>query len=219
MSPERTILVSGFEPFGEEKVNPAAETALALDGAALLPGVGVRTVIIPVTWSGALAPLAAAAAELAAGPRTLSAVVMLGQAGGYPAVGLERVAVNASNGKDNAGEERVEQPIVSVQAGGPAAYLSTLPLPAMLARIEAAGLPAFVSNSAGTYLCNFVFYSFLHHLATAWPPALPRPAAGFIHVPYLTEQAVGKKPLPPSMSRPDVELAIRLALEAVAGAR
>lgn len=226
---ESTVIVSGFEPFGGEKVNPAAETAQALDGTEILPHVGVRAAILPVTWSGALGALIAA---VEGRPGAIRAVVMLGQAGGYPAVGLERVAVNVANGKDNAGEERLEQPVVppevvSPEADGqcaPVAYFSTLPLVAIQSRLEAEGLPAFISNTAGNYLCNCVFYGFMHYLAIAWSRSGPGrtagtnpPPAGFIHVPYLPEQAIGKKPLPPSMSRQDIERSIRLALEVAAG--
>ncbi len=234
------IIVTGFEPFGGEKINPAAEVASALDGVEIAPEVRIETVIVPVTWGAALDPLVLAAERVARnGSGVLLAVVMLGQAGGYPATGLERVAVNVAHGKDNVGEERTEQPIVAAERGGPAAYLSTLPLEAIQGRIEAAGLPVFISNTAGTYLCNFLFYGFMHYLATAWPltastapagglpiatvrtstgPVAPVPVAGFVHLPYLPEQAIGKRPIPPSMSRADIGRSVRLALEAAAAA-
>ncbi|RJQ08382.1 MAG: pyroglutamyl-peptidase I [Bacillota bacterium] len=213
------ILVTGFEPFGGERLNPAAEIAMSHDGAAIRPrgglpsraAVKVRACVLPVTWAGAVKTLIA---EVGRTPG-LGAVVMLGQAGGYPAFGLERVAINAANGRDNSGQELVEAPVL---AGGPPAYFSTLPLQAILASLESEGLPAFISNSAGTYLCNFAFYALMHHLATAWPSPAP-PAAGFIHVPYLPEQAIGKKPIPPSLARGEMERAVRVALEVVAGAR
>jgi len=234
MPGSRTILISGFEPFGGEVTNPAAETASTLDGRELAPGVRARSVILPVTWDGAIGALV----KIVAGrliPDRLAAVVMLGQAGGYAAIGLERVAVNVSNGRDNTGAERVEAPIVPEAGAGPAAYLATLPLESIQKRVEAAGLPAFISNSAGTYLCNYLFYGFMHYLATAWtetgPPGelpsgtapsgartRPRPLAGFVHLPYLPEQAVGKKPIPPSMSRGDIERAVLAVLEATAEA-
>jgi pyroglutamyl-peptidase len=234
MPGSRIILISGFEPFGGEVTNPAAETASALDGREFAPGVRARSVILPVTWDGAIRALVRTAAGRSI-PDRLAAVVMLGQAGGYAAIGLERVAVNVSNGKDNTGAERVEAPIVTGAAGGPAAYLATLPLESIQKRVEATGLPAFISNSAGTYLCNYLFYSFMHYLATAWTEtgspselpsgttpsgagARPKPLAGFVHVPYLPEQAVGKKPIPPSMSRGDIERAVLAVLEATAEA-
>jgi len=224
MPGSRTILISGFEPFGGEVTNPAAETASTLDGRELAPGVRARSVILPVTWDGAIGALV----KIVAGrliPDRLAAVVMLGQAGGYAAIGLERVAVNVSNGRDNTAAERVEAPIVPEAGAGPAAYLATLPLESIQKRVEAAGLPAFISNSAGTYLCNYLFYGFMHYLATAWTETAPsgartrpRPLAGFVHLPYLPEQAVGKKPIPPSMSRGDIERAVLAVLEATAEA-
>jgi len=234
------IVVSGFEPFGGEKVNPAAETALSLDGVALTAGqrvserepvgeglcVRIRSVIVPVSWNRALQTLLDALEGAAArvAPSCL-AVVMLGQAGGYAGIGLERVAVNLAEGRDADGVERSAQPIVPPERGGAPAYFSTLPLRAIQSRIEEAGLPAFISNSAGTYLCNYLFYGLMHYLAATPGPgetagaaasATAGPMAGFIHVPFLPEQAVGKKPIPPSMAGSDIRRAVRLALETVA---
>jgi pyroglutamyl-peptidase len=228
-APSPAVLLTGFEPFGGETANPAAETANALHGRLLHPGFLVQSAILPVTWDGAFKTLVRAAGAIAAS-RPLGAVIMLGQAAGYPAIGLERVAVNTANGKDSSGSERENTPIVALPDGGPPAYFSTLPLDIIQRKIEAAGLPAFISDSAGTYLCNYVFYAFMHYLATVWPeagaarrpsPALvagkqPPPPAGFVHVPYLPEQAVGKKPIPPSMSRSDIERAILTALAVTA---
>lgn len=214
----QSILLTGFQPFGGEEVNPSAEIALALDGEEIDRHAKVKALVLPVDWQEAPGHLLRAIAE-ASGPRPdgncccrprrLAAVVMLGQAGGYPALGLERVAINVANGKDVAGVERVEEPIA---AGGPPAYFSTLPLQAIVRRVEGNGLPAFISGSAGTYLCNYIFYTLMHHLATGWPDPDDRPLAGFIHLPYLPSQAVGKKPVPPSMSRTDMELAVWTAL-------
>lgn len=234
------ILVTGFEPFGGEKVNPSAVVAQSLKGREVAPGVVVRAATIPVTWVGAVPALLEAASRLgatgaadapgaadtpggpdapgatraSAGEEPLLAVVALGQASGYPGLGLERVAVNIASGVDNAGVERTDEPIVP---GGPASYFSTLPLAAMLAAIEAAGIPAFISNSAGTYLCNRVFYGLQHHFHGK-PPRQPVPLGGFIHVPLLPEQAVGKKPIPPSMSLQDMERGLLAALAVVAAA-
>jgi len=203
------ILLTGFEPFGGEKVNPSGGLALSLDGAEIASGgvkVRVRSILLPVTWEGAFDRLVEALGEQQPGP---AAVVMLGQAAGYPGLGIERVAVNVCSGKDNDGVERAEQPAVP---DGPPAYFSTLPLQAVVRRVESVGLPSSISNSAGTYLCNYVFYRLMHHLSGE--PAPPR--AGFIHVPYLPEQAVGKRPVPPSMAAADIERGVKAALAAVA---
>ena len=222
------ILVSGFEPFGGERVNPSVMICEGLDGEEILPArpeggpegrresgresVRASSVVLPVTWDGAVEKLVAAARGQAGGDRLL-AVVMLGQAGGSPGLAVERLAVNVANGLDNAGEQRAENAVVP---GGPIAYPSTLPLGAIVAAVEACGLPAFISNTAGTYLCNYVFYGFLHYLATAWGGKPP--TAGFIHMPYLPEQAIGKKPIPPSLSEADIGRAVRAALRATAEA-
>lgn len=200
----RTFLVTGFEPFGGETVNPSGRLAGAVGGDEPAPCWRVRSLLLPVTWEGAAGPLLAAA-------ETADAVLMLGQAGGYAAPGLERVAVNAANGKDNVGVELQEAPVV---AGGADAYFSTLPLAAILGAVEGLGLPAFISNSAGTYLCNHVFYRLMHSLGGQ--RTIP---AGFLHLPYLPEQAVGKRPLPPSMAWEDQLRVVRVALQVVAAAR
>lgn len=217
---DRFVLVAGFKPFGGEKVNPSALMAQSLEGWEVAPGLRVRSVVVPVTWDGARPAMIARIEELYTSnpPRGVPVILMLGQAGGYPAIGVERVAVNICNGKDSAGVERTEEPVVP---GGPASYFSTLPLQSIVERVHGLGLPAFISNSAGTYLCNSLFYGVSHYLATGWSAeqALsPRPIAGFIHLPYLPEQAVGKTPVPPSMARADIETAVRAALEAAVGA-
>ena len=143
------ILVSGFEPFGGERVNPSVMICEGLDGEEILPArpeggpeggrerVRASSVILPVTWDGAVEKLVAAARGQAGGDRLL-AVVMLGQAGGSPGLAVERLAVNVATGLDNAGEQRAENAVVP---GGPIAYPSTLPLGAIVAAVEACGLP------------------------------------------------------------------------------
>lgn len=201
------VLLTGFEPFGGETINPSAMIAGGLDGWEVQPGVRVKAAVVPVTWEGAVP---AAVAEIEGCGEELAAILMLGQAGGNTAIALERVAVNIRAGKDNAGVERAETDLIN---DGPPAYLSTLPLQKMLEAINGRGVPVVISNSAGTYLCNNLFYGVRHHLATTWRYAKPPPPAGFIHVPYLPQQAVGKSPVPPSMSSLDIETAVRAALE------
>jgi len=205
---ESVALLTGFKPFGGEKINPSGRLALSLDGRLVKTSRGrpvrVRSVLLPVTWDGAFHPLAAVLKEPESRP---AAVVMLGQAGGITAVAVERVAVNACSGTDTEGAERQD---VEAVPGGPPAYFSTLPLRATVRRIESLGLPACISNSAGTYLCNYVFYRLMHHLEGRPDP----PPAGFIHVPFVPEQAVGKKPIPPSMAEADIERAVLAALRA-----
>lgn len=200
------ILVTGFEPFGGEAVNPSGELATALNGFQPAAGWTTSSLLLPVTWEGAAMALLAAA-------ESADAVIMLGQAGGNPAPGIERVATNVANGKDNAGIERQE---ARIEPAGPDAYFSTLPLTALVTALERVGRPVFISNSAGTYLCNFVFFRLMHHLAGRRD--IP---AGFIHLPYFPQQAVGKRPVPPSMAAEQQLGILHMILEVVAagGAR
>ena len=184
-----TILLTGFEPFGGESVNPSWEIARALDGWAC-EGRTVRAVQLPCAFGDALRTLdealAAHAPEL---------VVCLGQAGSRTEISIERVAINVDDARipDNLGRQPVDTAIV---AGGPAPYFSTLPIKALARDARAAGVAASVSNTAGTFVCNHVFYALMHRLATT--PALARARGGFVHVPYTPEQ-VATKPGTPSM--------------------
>lgn len=171
------ILLTGFEPFGGERRNPSAEVATALDGRRIA-GATVRSAILPVQHDDAWARFEPLLAEI--GPR---AIVHLGLAGGRARVALERVAVNVMDYEiaDNAGYRARGEPCVP---GGPPAYFATLPLPAMRDALIADGIPAYVSHTAGTYLCNQTLYQTLHALASR-PPGADRPIAGFVHLPLL----------------------------------
>lgn len=111
-------------------------------------------------------------------------VICLGQAGGRSDVSIERVAINVVDARipDNEGRQPIDEPVVE---GGPAAYFSTLPIKAIVRDLRAAGVPASVSSTAGTYNCNTIFYGLAHYIATE-QPAL---RGGFVHVPYLPEMA------------------------------
>ncbi len=172
------ILVSGFEPFGGEAVNPSQEAVEALDRMTL-PGIALRTVVLPTRFGGALARLDA---ELARWPAEV--VLSVGLAGGRAGLTVERVAINLADARipDNDGAQPVDQPVV---AGAPAAYFARLPVKAMTAAIRAAGVEAGVSHSAGTFVCNHVFFGLCHRAATT----LPGLRCGFMHVPWLPEQA------------------------------
>lgn len=174
----RRVLLFGFEPFADEAVNPSAEIALQLDGAMI--GVHrVVSVVLPVAFSEA--PLRLAEALDQYRPEL---VIALGQAGGRKEISLERVAINLIDARiaDNAGLQPID---VEVLRGGPGAYFSTLPLKAIHAELQRCGVPVSLSLSAGTYVCNQVFYWLAHLLATEHPQT----RGGFIHVPWLPEQA------------------------------
>ena len=131
-------------------------------------------------------------------------VIAVGQAGGRADISVERVAINVNDARipDNAGTQPVDEPI---EPQGPAAYFATLPVKAMVAGIREAGIPASVSQTAGTYVCNNVMYGLLHHLRRR------KTRGGFIHIPYLPEQAI-KHPGVPSMSLTTVTLALEMAI-------
>ncbi|MCD5364555.1 pyroglutamyl-peptidase I [Chromobacterium aquaticum] len=195
----KIVLLTGFEPFGGESLNPSWEAARRLDGVELA-GARVHARQLPCEFGAALAALRW---ELDALRPTLA--VAVGQAGGRAELSLERVAINIDDARipDNAGRQPIDRPIV---AGGPAAYFSTLPIKAQTAALRRAGIPAAVSQSAGTFVCNHVFYGLMHALAGG--PA----RGGFIHIPYLPEQAAAH-PGAPSMSLDTISAGLTLALE------
>ncbi|HEX2437004.1 MAG TPA: pyroglutamyl-peptidase I [Methylomirabilota bacterium] len=198
----RRILLTGFEPFAEFPANPSLEVAKTLDGRAL-GDVVVRSAILPVHHTEA-----ARHVERALEETDPLAVVHLGLAGGRARIALERVAVNVMDyeSPDNAGYQARGEPCVP---DGPPAYFASLPLPAMLAALTAEGIPAYLSNTAGTYLCNQTMYGTLHALARHRHPA----RAGFIHFPLLPAMVAASGLEQPSM---DLALMVR-AIEIVLG--
>jgi pyroglutamyl-peptidase len=170
-------LVTGFEPFGGDGVNPSLEALRRLP--ARRGGVDIATAALPVVIGAALPALRDAIFRSAP-----DIVLSVGLAGGRAALSLERVAINVDDARipDNAGNQPIDCPVV---AGGPAAYFTTLPIKAAVAALRDAGIPAVVSNSAGTFLCNHVFYGLMHEAARRGAAF----RAGFLHVPYLPSQA------------------------------
>ncbi|MEC4018534.1 pyroglutamyl-peptidase I [Streptomyces sp. H27-D2] len=184
------VLLTGFEPFGGESANPswlavraAAETASAFaQPGGPLAGVEFSTAELPCVFGEVVVALRSAVE--AADP---DLVLCVGQAGGRPDITVERVALNLDDARipDNSGAQPIDRPI---EADGPAAYLAALPVKACVAAVREAGLPASVSQTAGTFVCNHVFYGLMHLIATE-RPAL---RGGFVHVPYLPEQVVDR---------------------------
>lgn len=195
-----TILLTGIEPFDGEPINPSWEAARALDGARI----GDATVVVrqlPCVLGRVNEALVAA---IEATSPVL--VVCLGQAGGRTDVSVERVAINVVDARipDNAGVQPVDVPVV---AGGPAAYFSTLPIKAIVRALREQGIPASVSQTAGTYTCNAIFYELSHYIATQRPTL----RGGFVHVPYLPEQAA-RHPGAPSLAQAVLVEGIRTLL-------
>jgi pyroglutamyl-peptidase len=153
----RPILVTGFEPFGGDSINPSGEVARALQGRAIdnAPVIGL---VLPCIFGASIDALRAAVDA-----HRPQLVLALGLAAGREGFTPERVAINRDDARiaDNAGMQPIDRPVV---ADGPAAYFSTLPIKAMVAALHAAGCPAAVSNSAGTFVCNHLFYGLMHAL-------------------------------------------------------
>ena len=173
-----SVLVTGFEPFGGDAINSSLEAVKALAKAwDALTGAILHTAQLPVTFAGAAPALMRAIAETKP-----DAVIAVGYAAGSSEIRLERVAVNVIDARipDNAGSQPVDE---AVEPDGPTAYFSTLPIKRALARLGERKIPAIVSNSAGTYVCNAVFYALQHALAGT------ATCSGFVHVPALGELA------------------------------
>ncbi len=189
MRPKKTILLTGFEPFGGESINPSWEAVRALEGKTMSDGSVIAVARLPCAFVHSLDVL-----EQQVRKHKPHIVVCVGQAGGRAEMSIERVAINVDDARipDNAGAQPIDVPI---QTDGPAAYFSTLPIKAIVAALIEKGIPAAVSQTAGTFVCNHVFYGVMRVVAQA--PKIKR--AGFVHIPYLPEQAL-RHPNAPSMS-------------------
>jgi pyroglutamyl-peptidase len=201
-----TLLLTGFEPFHTHPVNPSAEAAQALDGTQA-GGLRVVSALLPVEPHAACARLT----ELL-GTQRPAAVLLTGLASGRPQVTLERVAVNVMDFRipDNTGQQHRDAP---VQAGGPDAYLSTLPLRAVLAAWHGAGIPGQLSDTAGTFVCNAVMYHALHTLRALGRPDVP---CGFLHLPASAGVALAEAKAVPYLPQPELTRAVEVAARTVA---
>ncbi|EYS86504.1 pyrrolidone-carboxylate peptidase [Cupriavidus sp. SK-4] len=197
----RTVLLTGFEPFENEPINPSWEAVRALDGERVGDAVIVARQL-PCVFGAAIDTIG----ELVDVLRP-ALVIAVGQAGGRAEMSVERVAINVDDARiaDNAGAQPIDTDIV---AGGPAAYFATLPIKAMVRDMRAAGVPASVSQTAGTFVCNHVFYGLMHRLAQQ-PDGDAR--GGFIHIPYLPEQAA-RHPGQPSLAQETLVKGLRAAV-------
>lgn len=187
------VLITGFEPFGGERVNPSAQVALALHGR-VIANHKVVSVVLPCVFGEALN-------ELKKQLRWVKPVLVicLGQAGGRAAISVERVAINIDDARiaDNAGKQPIDQHIA---IKGPVAYWSTLPIKAIVVALKEHGIASEVSQTAGTFVCNHVFYGLMRMLQR-------KPIkGGFVHIPFAPEQVKGMSDNTPCMS---VEMVIR----------
>ncbi len=207
MTARAPVLVTGFEPFDGETDNPSLLIARALDGETIA---GRRVVGATLPTEFARAPVELDALIERHRP---ALVLAIGQAGGRGEISLERVAINLIDARipDNAGAQPID---VAVVAGAPDAYFATLPLKAMLKRLHQAQIPAVLSHTAGTFVCNQVFFGIAHRLATT----RARMRGGFVHVPFLPEQAL-HHPGAPSLPLETMIAAIRLCIETALSTR
>lgn len=196
-----TVLVTGFEPFGGEAINPAWEAVKALPEQ--IAGEQIIAALIPTVFGQSRQVLVELIEQ-----HQPALVLCVGQAGGRSAITLERVAINIDDAAiaDNAGQMPIDEPVV---AGAPSAYFSTLPIKAMVRAIRQAGIPAAVSNTAGTFVCNHLMYGMLHQAANTQGFR-----AGFMHVPYIPQQLSGKSAGTPSLELAEIARALEIALAA-----
>ena len=201
-----SILLTGFAPFGGESHNPSWEAVSLLDGE-VIAGHRIAARRLPVEFRASLDVLRESIDALA--PQL---VLCVGQAGGRAQVSIERIAINVDDARipDNAGQSPVDE---AIAADGPAAYFATLPIKAMLAGLHSAGIPAEISQTAGTYVCNHVFYGLMHALQSR-----PGVRGGFIHIPYSPEQAA-RHPGAPSLPVETIVAALRIALDTALATR
>ena len=174
------VLLTAFEPFGGESINPALEAVKKVDDN--ICGAQIVKIEVPTSFCRAFEVV-----KQAIDKENPDFVVMIGQAGGRKAITPERVAVNfaAARIPDNDGYQPIAQ---KVAIDAPDEYLSTLPIESIVESIKTAGVPAEISNSAGTYVCNHLFFSVMHYIAASGK----RIKAGFVHVPYETSQLTNK---------------------------
>jgi len=196
------VLVTGFDPFGGDTINPAFEAVKRLP--ASVAGAEVAVLEIPTVFRKSIDAIMRRVEE-----RGVDRILMVGQAGGRFEMTVERVGINVDDARipDNEGNQPVDEPI---SPDGPAARFATIPIKSVVERIRKRGVPAKVSNTAGTFVCNHVLYGVLDEIAKRGLPA----KAGFIHVPYLPEQIVAKDSLP-SMSAETIASALEAAVEAI----
>lgn len=178
----KKVLITGFDPFGGEKINPAFEAVKLIPNE--IEGAEVVKLEIPTVFGDSVEKVVAKMTEV-----NPDIVICIGQAGGRFEVTPERVAINCDDARipDNQGKQPLNKEIYQ---DGENAYFSNLPVKAMVEEIKKAGVPSSLSNTAGTFVCNHIMYGVLYHVDKN--PNFQNIKAGFIHVPYMTEQAVGK---------------------------
>ncbi|MBD9184553.1 MAG: pyroglutamyl-peptidase I [Clostridiales bacterium] len=196
------LLLTAFDPFGGETVNPAQEAVKMVSSR--VGNVEIIKCVVPTVFGKSIETVAAAIEDCRP-----DAVLCIGQAGGRADLTPERIAINLDDASiaDNEGNRPVDTPIFP---DGKPAYFSTLPVKAMVAAIRAAGIPASLSNTAGTFVCNHLMYGVLYTLEKYYPGV----RGGFLHVPYIPSQVTGGRGIP-SMSAADIVRGLEAAIAAI----
>lgn len=196
------VLVTGFDPFGGEAVNPAFEAVKLLPDE--IAGAEIIKLEIPTVFSKC-----GPAVEAGIQKYEPDVVINVGQAGGRSCVTIEQVAINLAEARipDNDGEQPSDEP---VQKDGAPAYYATIPVKAIVKNVRDHGIPCHISYTAGTYVCNCIMYNVLHMAATKYSNI----RAGFIHVPFAAQQAVAKPNGTPFMSLEMIADSLKYAIEA-----
>ena len=189
------IIVTGFDPFGGEKINPSIECVKALPE---VEGVELIRLELPTVFKESAKRLNEVINEVKP-----DAVLSVGQAGGRPGITMERIAINVDDARipDNISQQPIDE---EIQVEGEAAYFSTLPIKRIVKAIREAGILAEVSNSAGTFVCNHIMYQALFAATKADKPF----KAGFMHIPFIPEQTADKPSLPLEESTKALQIAI-----------
>ncbi|AEB28054.1 pyroglutamyl-peptidase I [Francisella hispaniensis] len=196
----QTVLITGFAPFGGEKINPSWQAVKQLPDT--IDGAKIIKKQIPVSFRGSVNDLDKLIKEY-----NPDVIIAVGEAGGRAAVSIERVAINVDDARipDN---DNYQPKNIKISINGKNAYFSKLPIYQIQEAIQAQGIPAYISDSAGTYVCNHVMYHLLEVLSKKYPNKI----AGFIHVPYAPEQVVDKSDMP-SMSTDQATQALKIAIQ------
>lgn len=197
------ILVTGFDPFGEEKINPSIETVKRLPGE--IAGAKIIKLEIPTVCGKSVEVIEEAIIRY-----DPDVILSIGQAGGRADISVERIGINVDDFQipDNEGGKRTDEPI---DPQGPDAYFVKVPVKAMAERIRERNIPVSVSNTAGTFVCNHVIYGVCRLIDVKYPGK----RSGFIHIPYLPQQVLDKRNMP-SMSQELMVEAVTAAIEAIA---
>lgn len=197
------ILITAFDPFGGEDINPALEAVKLMKDE--IYGAKIVKLIVPTVFKKSIDKAVEAIKR-----ENPDVVLCIGQAGGRFGITPERIAINIDDARiqDNEGNQPIDS---TIYVDGPSAYFSTLPVKAIVKEIQNGGLPSSLSNTAGTFVCNHLMYGVLYYLSKNERDR----RAGFIHVPFIPEQVANKESSSPSMSIVDITRALELAVKAV----